>query len=66
MLSFRYEEELSGSISLADLPVYLDLAKSIALGTSLHQYCRYKMLNAAINIKIISNDSFEELTIDII
>lgn len=38
MLSFRYEEEkeLSGSISLADLPVYLDLVKSIALGTPLH------------------------------
>ena len=33
MLSFRYEEEkeLSGSISLADLPVSFDLAKRIAL-----------------------------------
>lgn len=67
MLSFRYEEEkeLNGSSSLADLPVYLDLAKILPWATPLHHYRRYKSAKCSDKQKKISNNSFEKLTIDI-
>ncbi|WP_020589325.1 hypothetical protein [Desulfobacter curvatus] len=67
-LSFKYEEEkeLSSPISLANLPVYLDFVKVIALdNTPCTIRDGIKMPNVAKNKSIIPNDSFCELTIDV-